>query len=121
LAGFSNGLAKVLTSGWSLSSIIVAQSGTPFWVVNTNASTALVNPGDYNLDGTNYDIPNKPTFGCNANYSRNGYLHGLFTASDFPAPSPLTEGNEPRNCNRNPGIIKGGRERGEKYALAVAR
>ena len=105
LPGFSSGIAKVLTAGWSLSSIIVAQSGTPFWVVNTNPSTALVNPGDYNLDGTNYDIPNSPSFGCNASYSRTTYKKGLFAASDFPAPAPLTEGNEPRNCYRNPGMV----------------
>jgi hypothetical protein len=105
LPGFSSGIAKVFTDGWSLSSIIVAQSGTPFWVVNTNPPTASVNPGDYNLDGTNYDIPNLPTFGCNVNYSRSSYINGLFTASDFPAPSPLTEGNEPRNCYRNPGMV----------------
>jgi hypothetical protein len=94
-----------LTAGWSLSSIIVAQTGTPFWVVNTNSPTAAVNPGDYNLDGTNYDIPNAPSFGCNVNYGRSLYKNGLFTASDFPAPGPLTEGNEPRNCYRNPGMV----------------
>jgi hypothetical protein len=105
LPGYSSGLAKVFTAGWSLSSIIVAQSGTPFWVVNTNPSTAAVNPGDYNLDGTNYDIPNAPSFGCNVNYGRHSYVNGLFTASDFPAPTPLTQGNEPRNCYRNPGMV----------------
>ncbi len=106
LPGFSNGIAKVLTSGWSLNSIIVAQSGTPFWVVNTNLSTAPVNPGDYNLDGTNYDIPNKPSFGCSASSSRAAFRSDLFTASDFPAPSPLTEGDLPRNCYRNPGVFE---------------
>lgn len=106
LPGYSSGFAKVLTSGWSLSSVVVAQSGTPFWVVNTNPSTAPVNPGDYNLDGTNYDIPNKPSFGCSASNSRSAFRNGLFTASDFPAPAPLTEGDEPRNCYRNPGMFE---------------
>jgi hypothetical protein len=105
LPGFSSGIASVFTKGWSLSSIIVAQSGTPFWVVNTNPPTAAVNPGDYNLDGTNYDIPNLPTFGCNASYGRNNYINGLFTASDFPAPTGTVQGNEPRNCYRNPGLV----------------
>jgi hypothetical protein len=105
LPGFSSGIAKVLTAGWSVSSIIVAQSGTPFWVVNTNSPTAPVNPGDYNLDGTNYDIPNSPSFGCNVSYSRSVYKNGLFTASDFPAPTAGTEGDEPRNCYRNPGMV----------------
>jgi hypothetical protein len=98
LPGFSSGIARVLTSGRSLSSIIVAQSGTPFWVVNNNSPTAPVNPGDYNLDGTNYDIPNKPSFACSASTSRSAFRSGLFTTSDFPAPAPLTEGDLPRNC-----------------------
>ena len=105
LPGYSSGWARVLTAGWSLSSIIVAQSGTPFWVVNTNPSTTRVNPGDYNLDGTNYDIPNSPSFGCNVSYGRQVYRNGLFKASDFPAPPPVTQGNLPRNCYRNPGMV----------------
>jgi hypothetical protein len=107
LPGYSSGWAKVLTSGWSLSSVVVAQSGTPFWVVNENPSTAPVNPGDYNLDGTLYDIPNMPSFGCNQIYNgRSAYRNGLFTASDFPAPTAVGEGNLPRNCYRNPGMFE---------------
>jgi hypothetical protein len=105
LPGLSSGIAKVLTSGWSLSSITVAQSGTPFWVVNTNSPTAPQNPGDYNLNGTNYDIPNAPSFGCNVAYSRSAYKNGLFPASDFSAPTAGTEGSELRNCYRNPGLV----------------
>ena len=97
LPGFSNGFAKVLTAGWTVSSIIVAQTGTPFWVVNTGT--------DYNQDGTLYDIPNLPSFGCNVSYSRSAYKGGLFAASDFGTPTLGTEGNEPRNCYRNPGMF----------------
>jgi hypothetical protein len=86
LPGFSNGFAKVLTAGWSLSSIIVAQSGTPFWVVNTGNL----------LSGS---------FGCNVSYSRSAYKKGLFAASAFTAPTPLSQGNEARNCYRNPGTV----------------
>ncbi len=85
MAGFSSGIAKVLTAGWSLSSVIVAQSGTPLWVVNTNSPTAPVNPGDYHLVGTNYDIPNKPSFACSASSSRSAFRSGLFTTCDFSA------------------------------------
>jgi hypothetical protein len=107
LPGYSNGWAKVLTSGWSLSSVVVGQTGTPFWVVNENPSTAPVNAGDYNLDGTFYDIPNKPSFGCNQIYNgRSAFRNGLFTASDFPAPTGVGEGNLPRNCYRNPGMFE---------------
>jgi hypothetical protein len=102
LPGFSSGFAKVLTAGWSLSSIIVAQSGTPFWVINGGN---LLSGGDYNADGTNYDIPNAPSFGCNVSYGRSAYKQGLFAASDFSAPAPLTQGSEPRNCYRNPGMV----------------
>ena len=100
--GFTSGFAKVLTSGWTLSSIIVAQSGTPFWVIDNRS---LIAGGDYNADGTNYDVPNAPSSGCNVSYGRSAYINGLFTASDFPAPTAGTEGNEPRNCYRNPGMI----------------
>ncbi len=100
--GFTSGFAKVLTSGWTLSSIIVAQSGTPFWVIDNRS---LVAGGDYNADGVNYDVPNAPSFGCNVSYGRSAYISGLFTASDFPAPTAGTEGNEPRNCYRNPGMV----------------
>ena len=55
--GFTSGFAKVLTSGWTLGSIIVAQSGTPFWVIDNRS---LVAGGDYNADGVNYDVPNAP-------------------------------------------------------------
>jgi hypothetical protein len=99
LPGFSSGVAKVLTTGWSLSSIIVAQTGTPFWVTNQSPT------GDYNSDGNFYDIPNSPSFGCGVSYGRTAYRNGLFTAADFPTPAALTEGNEPRNCYRNPGMF----------------
>jgi len=102
LPGYGSGFAKVLTAGWSLSGVIVAQTGTPFWVVNTNG---LLSGADYNADGDNYDIPGSPSFGCNVSYSRSAYEAGLFTASDFPAPAAGTEGTEPRNCYRNPGMF----------------
>jgi len=105
LPGYGSGFAKVLTAGWSLSGVIVAQTGTPFWVVNTNPSTAPVNPGDYNLDGNDYSIPNSPSFGCNVSYSRSAYQAGLFTAADFPVPTTVAQGDEPRNCYRNPGMV----------------
>ena len=37
--------------------------------------------------------------------SLSAYKNGLFTASDFPAPAPGTEGKIPRNCYRNPGMV----------------
>ena len=56
---------------------------------------------DYNLDGNLYDIPNQPAFGCSVSNSRSAFKNGLFTAFDFLG----TEGNMPRNCYRNSGMV----------------
>jgi hypothetical protein len=106
LPGLGSGVARVLTSGWEASTIIAVQTGTPFWVYNTNPANAPVNPGDYNLDGNNWDIPDAPTQNFSGSHSRSAYVNGLFTAADFPVPAPGTEGNEPRNIYRNPGMFQ---------------
>jgi hypothetical protein len=62
--------------------------------------------GDYNLDGTGYDVPNLPSTNYTGSHSRKAYLNGLFTAADFPTPAIGTEGNEPRNIYRNPGMVQ---------------
>jgi len=102
--GLKSGVGKVLTSGWELSSIIAIQTGTPFWVHNTNPPTAAVNPGDYNRDGLNWDIPNAPAQNFTGSHSRSTYRNGIFTASDFPAPTIGEQGNLERNIYRNPGL-----------------
>jgi hypothetical protein len=82
------------------------QSGTPFWVYNTNPPTAAVNPGDYNLDGLNWDIPNAPTQNFTGSHSKSSYKKGIFTADDFPAPPSGQEGNLKRNIYRSPGLTQ---------------
>ena len=62
--------------------------------------------GDYNMDGTNYDVPNTPSQDFTGSHSRSSYVHGLFTASDFPQPAIGTEGNLRRNIYRNPGLVQ---------------
>ena len=104
--GLNSGVRGVITSGWELTSIAVVQTGTPFWVINTNPPTAAVNPGDYNNDGTFYDIPNAPTTNFSGSHSRQAYKNGIFTAGDFPAPTGGTEGNLARNIYRNPGLVQ---------------
>jgi len=99
--GMPNGVGRVVTSGWEVSAIAAIQSGTPFWVIDTRAFGA---GGDYNADGVDFDIPNSST--TPVSYSRSSYESGLFTASDFPAPAAGTEGNEPRNLYRNPGMVQ---------------
>ncbi|MGH9510723.1 MAG: TonB-dependent receptor domain-containing protein [Terriglobales bacterium] len=102
-AGLHEGVGRVLTSGWELTSIAAIQSGTPFWVVNNLPLTA---GGDYNADGVAYDIPNTPSQNFTGSHSRSAYVNGLFTAADFPAPAAGTEGNLKRNTYRNPGLVQ---------------
>lgn len=103
LPGLHSGFAKVLTSGWELSSIAVAQSGTPFWVINNLPLSA---GGDYNQDGNNWDIPMTPSSNFTGSHSRQQFTNGLFTVADFPAPTPGTEGNLARNIYNNPGLVQ---------------
>jgi len=103
LPGLNRGIGKVLTSGWEITSIAVAQSGTPFWVINDLSLTA---GGDYNADGLAYDIPDTPTTNFTGSHSRQAYISGLFTQADFPAPAAGTEGNLKRNSYRNPGLLQ---------------
>jgi hypothetical protein len=51
-------------------------------------------------------VPNKPTQNFTGSHSRSAYINGLFTAADFPVPAAGTEGNEPRNIYRNPGLFQ---------------
>jgi len=115
----------LLTNGWKPSAITILQSGTPFTVLNGNAwksgevagaPLSQTAPGDYNADGLNSDLPNVPAYGYNIPSDRNHQLGrtsvsggfqtgpGVFTQSDFTAPSALPgEGNEVINGYRNPG------------------
>jgi hypothetical protein len=103
LPGLHSGVGRVLTSGWELTSIIVVQSGTPFWVIDNRS---LAGGGDYNADGVDYDVPNAPTQNFSGSHSRQAYEDGLFTAADFTAPALGTEGNEKRNIYSNPGLVQ---------------
>jgi hypothetical protein len=135
LPGMKSGFAKVLTNGWEVSSIIAVQTGTPFWVIDnrplsvmcdaggvptacnsiagSDPTAPVITPnvlapgsGDYNLDGLGYDIPMAATQNFTGSHSRSAYLKGLFTTADFGQPTQGTEGNEPRNIYRNPGMFQ---------------
>jgi hypothetical protein len=110
------GLLRSITKGWNLSTVVIAQSGTPFTVVNRNpfhpildASGKVIglaaDSGDYNADGYNYDYPNTPAIDYTGSHSRQEYINGLFTQADFPVPEAGTEGNLKRNGYRNPGLF----------------
>jgi hypothetical protein len=135
LPGLKHGIGKVLTDGWELSSIVAVQTGTPFWpidnrplsvmcdvggtptpcnsIAGSNPTAPVITPnivapgsGDYNLDGLGYDIPMAATQNFTGGHSRSAYLKGLFTTADFGQPTQGTEGNEPRNIYRNPGMFQ---------------
>ena len=106
IPGMSNGVGAILTRGWSISGLGVVQTGTPFWVYNTNGPLAPTNPGDYNLDGTDWDVPDAPTANFTGSHGRQAYINGIFTAADFPVPAAGTEGNLKRNIYRNPGFFE---------------
>jgi hypothetical protein len=75
-------------------------------VSNPNGYELAPDSGDYNLDGTNYDVPNLPSQNFTGSHSRSAYIHGLFSAGDFPQPATGAEGNERRNIYRNPGMAQ---------------
>jgi hypothetical protein len=132
LPGLKSGIGRILTDGWEVSSIIAVQTGTPFWPIDnrpldvmcnqggtpTPCSSALAgspvitpnilapDSGDYNMDGLNYDIPNRPSKDFTGSHSRSSYINGIFTAADFPQPAQGVQGNEPRNIYRNPGLFQ---------------
>ena len=103
IPGLSSGIGKVMTSGWELTSIATAQTGSPFWVYTTASATG---GGDYNRDGNNWDVPNTPTTNYTGSHSRAAFEKGLFTAAAFPVPTIGTEGNEPRNIYTAPGLFE---------------
>ncbi|MGI8960102.1 MAG: carboxypeptidase regulatory-like domain-containing protein [Bryobacteraceae bacterium] len=97
---FSSGLGSRILGGWTLSTILILQSGQPFSVY----SSASYPAADFNGDGFNYDAPNTPTFGNYLATSRSDYIRGLFTPSRFPLPAPGQEGDLGRNTFDGPGL-----------------
>jgi hypothetical protein len=114
-----------LLGGWQFSGIWILQSGLPFSVYTSagfvpicsggatpvnggcpTGSTIIGNAGgDYNADGSNYDVPNVPSFGAHlSNPGKQKFLSGLFPASAFPLPALGMEGNLGRNTYDNEGF-----------------
>jgi hypothetical protein len=87
---WSAGWKRNTLGGWRLAGVAVFQTGLPFTVF----TTAAYPTGDFNADGYDYDVPNAPSFGNHLNgQSRQKFLQGLFTASQFPNPALGQEGN----------------------------
>jgi hypothetical protein len=99
--------------GWQFGGVWLLQSGFPFTVYTSapfspvyNAAGQVVgnSGGDYNADGSDFDIPNVPSFGRHVTgQSRKAFLNGIFPASAFPIPAVGTEGNIGRNTYDGPG------------------
>jgi len=110
--------------GWQFTGIWILQTGLPFTVYTSAGfapicsggvtpvnggcpagSTIVGNAGgDYNADGSNWDVPNVPSFGSHlSGQKKSNYLNGLFAASAFPAPGLGVEGNLGRNTYDNEG------------------
>lgn len=100
IPGFKHGVQSFITKGWTLSPVVVLQSGQPFTVY----TSAPYPSGDFNADGYNYDVPNTPAFGNTIKSSRSDFLKGLFAESAFPVPTMGTEGNLGRNTYNGPGL-----------------
>jgi hypothetical protein len=131
---YDSALKRNLLGGWTFSAVWILQSGLPFSVYTSAAFAPVcaANPavgtlpagdcfnagnvfipgsiitsnagGDYNADGSNYSVPNVPSFGSHlSNPGKQKYLSGLFPASAFPVPALGMEGNLGRNTYDNEG------------------
>jgi hypothetical protein len=102
-------------NGTQDNSAVPCPSGATALKVVTGVSPSISNPngyvlapgsGDYNLDGTGYDVPMAPSQNFTGSHSKSAYINGLFIPSDFPQPAVGTEGNLARNIYRNPGMFQ---------------
>lgn len=107
-----NRVLDLAASGWRLGTIITAESGTPFTVVNTSAfgppTTANPLGGGYMADGNNFGIPSYNGKHRGA-FNRTEARNGAFAISDFSAPANYTTtpgmGSQGANIFRNTGYF----------------
>ena len=107
-------LARNVLGGWQFGGVWILQTGLPFTVYTSapfdpvfdSSGNVIGNlGGDYNADGSTYDVPNAPSFGNHlSGQSKKNFLNGLFAASAFPAPALGQEGNLGRNTFNQPGF-----------------
>jgi hypothetical protein len=120
---YGSALMRNTLGGWQFGGVWILQTGLPFTVYTsaafhgtcgtaatpvacTEGQAFTVNTGgDYNADGTNYDIPNVPSFGRHlTGQNKADFLKGIFgapaggtAAAKFPTPTLGAEGNLGRN------------------------
>ncbi len=113
-------LSRYVLGGWEIGTTAILETGLPYWIVNSsgfnpirdaNGNVTGFRPlsGDYNADGTNFDLPNVPG-NLPTKFDRSMFLganggRAAMTAADFPAPAVGTEGNSPRNAYRQQGVM----------------
>lgn len=118
-ATYGSRTVRGILGNWVFSGVWIMQTGLPFTVYNsapfqpvldTNGNVIGNTGGDYNADGTNYDLPNVPSFGRTlGGRGKRDYMNGIFGATQaaavakFPAPSLGVEGNLGRNTYDQPG------------------
>jgi Carboxypeptidase regulatory-like domain len=112
---FKEGLGNVILGGWRFSTILVMQGGLPFTVYTSAPFNPILSPsgaviglkpgsGDYNADGYDFDVPNRPPAGTVKTGNRTDFINGFAAASAFPVPALGSEGNLGRNTYFGPGM-----------------
>jgi len=83
---FQSSLANHVASGWRISTIIIAQSGTPFTVVNPTID--YQHNGSITFDGAGGGTPGFPTYlgTRRSGFSRSQARTGVFTTAQFVDP-----------------------------------
>ncbi len=110
---FANGLEKNILGGWQIGGLWLFHTGLPFTVYTSAGFNPVYGPGgqvigntggDYNADGSNYDVPNVPGFGAHlSGQPRSKFITGLFPATAFAPPALGSEGSLGRNTYDQPG------------------
>ncbi|MGA2675251.1 MAG: carboxypeptidase regulatory-like domain-containing protein [Terracidiphilus sp.] len=100
-------------SGWRISTIVVAQTGSPFTVGWTGSAHDYQNDGSNHFDGNGSGTPGFPTY--QAGLPRKGFsrkevsLTGAFTAAEFSDPAGVGTttvlSQQGTNTFRNPGYF----------------
>ncbi|HEY3704221.1 MAG TPA: carboxypeptidase regulatory-like domain-containing protein [Terracidiphilus sp.] len=115
---FDSSILQNVLGGWQVGGVWIMQTGLPFTVFTSAPFRPVFDAGgnvvgntggDYNADGTNYDVPNVPGFGRHlSGRTKDQFLAGIFGAqpqasSSFPAPPLGQEGDLGRNTYDQPG------------------
>jgi hypothetical protein len=111
--GYDARWQRSLLGGWSFSGLWLLQTGLPFTVYTGQGFVPVFDSGgnvvgntggDYNADGSNFDMPNVPSFGRHlSSPGKSKYINGLFPASAFPVPGLGQQGSLGRNTYDNEG------------------